>query len=180
MSISYFQRDDSRIIPAGVIVIGVVLVLGVTATAALFGFLLYGLRAKDLQASQVQAVLEKEFRAISHLPAATPVGYNTTQNLVSHHYRTDHSYAEIRKHYDEELLRHGWIFYQEDKVRDWGRDLGGKTAHYCKGEYRVSLQYAGKSADYGWDYTLGLGWGLDAILQKYPEEFKNAGCRLAS
>jgi hypothetical protein len=62
-------------------------------------------------------------------------------------------------------------------MKDWGQDLGGRTARYCKGKYRADLQYAGERANYGWDYAFSLSWGLDAIFEKYPERFYEAGCK---
>lgn len=54
---------------------------------------------------------------------------------MSDSYRTDSSYAQVRKYYDAELLKRGWSFYLEEPVTEWGKDLGGKEAHYCKGRW---------------------------------------------
>lgn len=133
------------------------------------------------KARQVQSDLESEFHAIQPLPQAKSSGYNashkSSQSLVTSNYQTNLAYSDIRAYYDVELAKHGWTFYEEEQMKDWGRDLGGKSAHYCKAEYRAHLQYAGPQADYGWDFALGLSWGLDAVFDKHSETFRKAGCR---
>jgi len=98
------------------------------------------------------------------LPDAKTINFNKShkprQALVGSKYSTNLNYAEIRKYYDKELENHGWHFINEKAVRDWGRDFGGKIAHYRKGNYTASLQYAGNPKEYGWAYSLDLTWGL--------------------
>jgi hypothetical protein len=124
---------------------------------------------------------ETEFLAIKPLPGATPIGYNASnkpgQALVTDSYRTSLLYPDVRKYYDAELSKRGWSFYLEEPMTDWGKDLGGKSARYCKGRYRADLQWAGERADYGWDYAFSMSWGLDAIFERYPEPFYKAGCQ---
>ena len=179
---SYFRRDDGRFNPNVFIVIGGGLA-ALILIAFFVGFAVFWIHEFDVnepKAAQVQAVLENEFRAIHPLPAATPLNYGashkTQQALVSDTYQTSLTYEDIRQFYDAEVAKNGWAFFMEEQVKDWGRDLGGKEARYCKGEYRATLQYAGKQADYGWDYAFSVSWGLDGVLAKYSEPFHQAGC----
>lgn len=75
-------------------------------------------------------------------------------------YSTGLSYGEIRKHYDDELAKRGWQFFSEEKLSDWGDDLGGKMVCYHKEEFVVAFQYAGDPKYYGWTYGLAFSWGL--------------------
>jgi len=108
--------------------------------------------------------LEKEFSYIQALPDAKTINLNKShkprQALVGSKYSTNLDYAEIRKYYDKELENQGWHFINEKAVRDWGRDFGGKIAHYRKGDYTASLQYAGNPKEYRWAYSLDLTWKL--------------------
>jgi hypothetical protein len=180
---SYFRRDDGRLNPLGFIGIGVILVglFPIAFVVAFAAFWSYDFRVNEPKAALVQTNLENEFRAIRPLPAATALNYHashkTQQALVSDTYRTSLAYEDIRKFYDAELAKNGWSFYMEEQMKDWGRDLGGKTARYCKEQYRADLQYGGEKSNYGWDYAFSVSWGLDAIFETYPEPFHRAGCK---
>ena len=118
-----------------------------------------------------QKQLEQEFKAITPLPGASPRNYHAShksgQALVGSTYSTNLPYGEIRNYYDEELARQGWRFHEEYGLEDWGGDFGGRTAEYCKGAYKASLQYAGERANYGWVFALDLSWGLDSLVDRW-------------
>ena len=80
--------------------------------------------------------------------------------LVDREYKSGLSYSELRAYYDAQLLGHGWTFERETPLRDWGRDFGGRVAHYKKGDDIASLQYSGDTAGYGWTYAISFSWGL--------------------
>jgi hypothetical protein len=180
---SYFRRDDGRLNPLGFIGIGVILIglVPIVLVIAFWVYWVYDFRVNGPKALEAKTELENEFRAIKPVPGATALSYTATHDpgrtLVSDNYRTSLSYPEVRKFYDAELANRGWSFYQEEKMTDWWKDLGGKTARYCKGPYRADLQWAGERADYGWDYTFSLSYGLDAIFERHPELFYKAGCK---
>ncbi|MBN3786750.1 hypothetical protein [Burkholderia sp. Ac-20353] len=136
--------------------------------SAFIAFAIYDHRVNTPKAASAQNILEREFQAIKPLPGATVVSFyadhKTSQALTGSMYSTTATYAEIRQYYDGELARLGWKFQTEEPVRDWWRDLGGRTAHYRKNGYSANLQYAGEKADAGWVYTLDLSWGLEPLL----------------
>ncbi len=43
---------------------------------------------------------------------------------------------------------------------DWGKDYGGKSLRYRKGEFVATMQYAVVNADYGWDYGFSMSYGF--------------------
>ena len=178
-----FRRDDGRLNPVSFLVVGVVLVglIPLVFFVAFGVFWIYDIRVNGPKAAIVQADLEKEFRAIRPFPDAIAIRFHSSHKtrhaLTSDTYQTSSKYAELRDFYDEELAKHGWSFYEEEQLKDWGRDLGGKSARYCKGAYRAALQYAGEGAGYGWDFAFSVSWGLDAIFEKYPDPFYEAGCK---
>jgi hypothetical protein len=111
-----------------------------------------------------QAELELEFKMLAPLPNASLVTYSawhkTTHVLVTAKYLTHTNPADIFKYYDEQLRQLGWQFQGAEGVTDWDRDLGGKAADYCKGDYGAELQYAGEKANYGWTYAFDVSWGF--------------------
>ena len=155
--------------------------VGLIWVVGFISFMVYDFVFNGPKAQAVQRQLEAEFKVIEPLPGAEACDYRathkTSQALVTSKYGTHLPYAEIRAHYDAELAKHGWVFYEEDEMRDWGMDFGGKTARYCKGEYRANLEYAGQQADYGWDYAFSVSWGLDSLADKYSGKFSKVGCK---
>jgi hypothetical protein len=132
----------------------------------LFGlFIVYQFVIEAPKAEKAQAQLEIEFKTIAPLPSATLVKYSashkTSHALVSADYSTDTNPDDIFKHYDEQLKQHGWKFQSSKGVKDWGNDLGGKSADYCKGDYGAELFYAGQKAHYGWTYGFSVDWKLN-------------------
>jgi hypothetical protein len=180
---SYFRRADGRLNPLGFIGVGAILV-GLIPIAFIIAFGIfwnYQFRVNGPKAAIAQTELETEFRAIQTLPGSTALFYHATnspgQALVSDTYRTNLSYADVRKSYDAELTKRGWSFYLEEPMTEWGKDLGGKSACYCKDRYRADLQWAGERANHEWDYAFSMSFGLDAIFERYPKPFYQAGCK---
>ncbi|MEP7338778.1 MAG: hypothetical protein ABI977_13665 [Acidobacteriota bacterium] len=112
----------------------------------------------------VQEDLEREFKLIRPLPQAGSCDYQashkSSQAYVGSSYQTQSAYNEIRAHYDKELLKNGWKLQSEESTHNWGRDYGGWTANYCKGQYQASLHHPGNDPGTGWAYALDLSWGL--------------------
>lgn len=127
-------------------------------------FLGYEFIVQEPKAKRAQAELEVEFSSIVALPEALTVSHSashkTSQALVDATYITSANPADIFKHYDEALKKQGWQPYGVSGTRDWGRDLGGESAYYCKGDYSAQLQYTGQQANYGWTYAFSASWGL--------------------
>jgi hypothetical protein len=142
-------------------------------------FIVYDSVVSEPKAKLAQEQLELEIKSIQPLRGATRYYYQATHKtshaLVISSYRIDLSYSQIRAYYDAALARHGWIFYEENAIRDWGRDFGGKAARYCKGEYRASLEYADKQAER--IYVLAISWGMDSTVDRYSGKFLKVGCR---
>jgi len=126
------------------------------------------LQDDEPRAAQNQNALAQEFNNITPLSSTVfcdyRAGHKGQSAGVGGHFSTIQSFEQVRAHFDRELQRNGWKFYKEERVLDWGRDFGGKSLHYCKGEYTASLQYAGENAGYGWDYALDLDWRMNLII----------------
>jgi hypothetical protein len=67
-----------------------------------------------------------------------------------------HSYPEIRRHYEAECDREGWHLTDDQPVRVWGQDRGGREMHYGKGQLRASVHYPG--AENPGHYSLHIQW----------------------
>lgn len=126
--------------------------------------LYYGL-VRTPKAKSVVTQLEREFNSVAPFPQATAThsekSYKDNQALVLTRYSTSASYPVLRDYYDSELSKQGWKFISEEALADWGRDLGGKTAHYCKGDWSAAVEYAGQDSEGRGAYTLAMSWGLN-------------------
>jgi len=113
----------------------------------------------------IESNVKKEYSSIQQLPDATFLSvessHKSNKALVDAKFKTDKNYDEIKKYYDDELKKLGWIFESEKSVKVWGKDLGGKIIRYTKGEYSLNVEYAGSMADYVWTYAIDVGWGYN-------------------
>ena len=112
---------------------------------------------------KVEEALKNEFSMIPIMPSSAEHKRHFTKKTelmgISATYATNHSCKEITDFYDAQLKKHGWQFYREEEVTDWGKDYGGKIVRYKKGDFVATVQYAGEEADYGWTYAFGMDWG---------------------
>ena len=108
-----------------------------------------------------------EFRSVEAMPGAVVKStednyspYNSHKALVQATYTTSAGYSQILEYYDQELRTKGWDRVSERQSLVWGKDLGGREAHYCKGPLAASLYYAGSDRNHAWTYAIGFSWGL--------------------
>ena len=108
----------------------------------------------------IKESVENECNLIIPMPEATEITRNVMGKKdmysISMGYKVDCNYEEVSNYYDKELKKNDWSFIKEEKLTDWGRDFGGKTVKYIKGEMRVAIQFAGEKANYGWDYAVSI------------------------
>jgi hypothetical protein len=143
-------RAKGATLPVALLFVGVLLFVG------------YDVVINGPEARKHLQVLEHEAQRIAPPPGATRLSvsprHKPGQAGLSTAYETPLPYAQLRAHYDTALAAQGWTLQGEAPLRDWGKDLGGRTAQYRKGEYTAALQFAGAEADYGWTYALELEW----------------------
>ena len=129
------------------------------------GWMVYDMFYLSPKAKVVMQRLEEELKLINPYPQASLIhsqdSYKGRQALVSRRYYTPATYEELHKYYDTEFASHGWRSVSERKVYNYGRDSGGKTAHYCKGEFSADIEYMGRDDAGTGDYALSLSWGLE-------------------
>jgi hypothetical protein len=73
------------------------------------------------------------------------------------YYRSIAPYDDVKRFYLEKLEGHAWVFETEKELSAWGRDRGGRELKWRKGEYDLSIEYAGK-ANQDWDYAISISW----------------------
>ncbi|MCP3871994.1 MAG: hypothetical protein GY699_02420 [Desulfobacteraceae bacterium] len=133
-------------------------------TVLYIAFFFYDHLKRGPIADKYKKDLETEFKQIDQLPDASLKRYEVSAKpgsaLVHGSFKTDKRFNEIRSYYDVELKKNGWKFWKIDSVKDWGKDLGGKSIRFCKGSYIATIQYFGEKADYGSTYSFSLSWGL--------------------
>lgn len=78
-------------------------------------------------------------------------------------YHSKLTYVELSDYYDHELARRGWSLLEESSVKDWGRDLGGRTRRYRKNQFIAEFFYPGQNSQSGYTYGLNVSWGLNIV-----------------
>ena len=123
----------------------------------------------DPDAKNNQINLQREFRAIKHLPQVKELNYGSSQKsglaFVGASYETDLATGEASSYYDDQLVTNGWLFYEEDGVRS-----------YCKGKYKATLgceQHVSKSR-----CEIALTWGFESLTEIYitGDKYRSRGC----
>lgn len=112
---------------------------------------------------EIAEALSNEYALIDKMPGAIESGYHfrksSHQMSIGAQYTIKTSWEEIREFYGIVLKEHDWQFIKEEKVTDWGRDLGGKILRYQKGDFFISIEYFGDKARTRQTYGLSIGWG---------------------
>lgn len=151
-SANWRRGDDLR----SLITSAIIFALVVASVLGLDQFLHGPATAKERPA------IEAEARQVPPYPGSSCQRQETAKPgsiLIAFYCSGAASYPQLRAYYDTVLARDGWRFLQETHLTDWGRDLGGMEAVYCKGSLQLDLDYAGERAHYGWTYGPSVAWG---------------------
>ena len=111
--------------------------------------------------------LEAEFATISppaNVQTIKAFSYTRT-STVGAMYSGNIIDDNLRAHYDEELLRHGWAYagWRNTAYGDiWNAERTGKEVVYYKGSYTATVKYPGpleaKEIGYSFEFTIESGW----------------------
>jgi hypothetical protein len=136
--------------------------IGLAFPLAFIAFVAYQLIVGGPKARAAQARLQAALLELQVLPGATEMrstnSWKPGQALASRYYKASAPYAVIVAHYEAELAKQGWVRTGESRLRDWGRDLGGRTVEWRRNDFTASVEYAGERSAAGWDYALSLSW----------------------
>jgi len=119
-------------------------------------------RMEELQRDESTARdLANEFEKIMAPRNDVMIHRGTMIGLVQASYKSTLSFAQLKIHYNEQLVSLGWRYLREDPIIYDGHDYGGKQIIYCKPPYAASLEYAGGlERQFGSTYTIGFSSGL--------------------
>jgi hypothetical protein len=110
--------------------------------------------------SNAQALAEQEISRLGQIPRVSLVSdrsyHRPNTVLATRMFVGAHAFSEIRSFYDDAFSKAGWRFAGERSVQDWWRDFGGKSVTYCKAGYVASVEYAGTTAQYGWNFSVSV------------------------
>jgi len=106
------------------------------------------------------ADLEKLWSTIRTHPEFSQVDQGSLQNnrvaMLIRNYKSGAGYDQVKGFYEHELVGQGWRLVEEKRLSDWGRDKGGRSLTFSKGEYRLTMEYAGDNSGGQWDYSISL------------------------
>ncbi len=81
---------------------------------------------------------------------------------ITRKYKSDVSFDEVKEFYLEQLTNQGWQLNEERELRDRGRFRDERVLHFTRGEFLVSVQYAGRRREHlGWDYAVRIAYPSD-------------------
>jgi hypothetical protein len=72
-------------------------------------------------------------------------------------FKSESSFEDVSRFYIKELTSTGWELTGNQKLSDWGRDLGGHELEFRKGEYHIAIEKGGSNND-DWDYGVTICW----------------------
>jgi len=77
--------------------------------------------------------------------------------VIAKTYKSDANLDDVQQFYVRQLAPAGWRFLEEREVKDRGRIRGEHLLEFTKGNYRLTIEFAGeRRADLGWDYAIEL------------------------
>jgi hypothetical protein len=78
---------------------------------------------------------------------------------VSKSFSSDTSYEEVKRFYLEQLAKEGWQLSNEKELKKLSGGVSGEVElEFRKGEYDLTIDYAPKDLNYGWNYAIAIGW----------------------
>lgn len=77
---------------------------------------------------------------------------------LSKYFASDAPYNDVKTFYVRELLQNGWEYEGESHFKDWGTDYGGRSIAFRRGEYHISVSYAGERTGKGDQYSCDVTW----------------------
>lgn len=86
-------------------------------------------------------------------------GAKPDQANIGWSYKSTASYDDVRQYYVEKLTANGWNLVSEEKMSDWFSNMGGRKIVFQKRDIILTMQYAGPSSNYGWEYGIDLHFG---------------------
>ncbi len=87
---------------------------------------------------------------------------NSSNASIIRKYKSDVPFDEVKEFYLKQLTNQGWQLIEEHELKDKGRYKGERVLHFTRGEFLLSVQFAGKRKEVlGWDYALRIAHPSD-------------------
>lgn len=91
--------------------------------------------------------IQREFQSFSPPPKAQSVQANdvfrSTGGLAGAYYTTSMTFADVRQHYERQLVDKEYKFREFKSMQSWGHDYGEQVLHYCKANTMVEIYNPG-------------------------------------
>ncbi len=80
-----------------------------------------------------------------------------SNHSITRKYKSNVSFDEVKDFYLQQLIGQGWLFDEERELKDKGRYKGERVLHFTRGEFVLSIQFAGERKEVlGWDYAIRI------------------------
>jgi len=88
---------------------------------------------------------------------------SSSNTSITRKYKSDVPFDEVKEFYLKQLINQGWHLTEEQELKDKGRYKGERALHFTRGEFLLSIQFAGKRKEVlGWDYALRIAHPADS------------------
>ncbi len=88
---------------------------------------------------------------------------SSSNTSITRKYKSDVPFDEVKEFYLKQLINQGWQLIEEKELKDKGRYKGERALHFTRGEFLLSIQFAGKRKEVlGWDYALRIAHPADS------------------
>lgn len=82
---------------------------------------------------------------------------SSSKTSITRKYKSGVPFDEVKEFYLKQLTNQGWQLIEERELKDRGRFRDERVLHFTRGEFLLSVQYAGKrKEDLGWDYAIRI------------------------
>ena len=112
----------------------------------------------DVKLYQAQELINRVSPYPDSEVVETSAGSKDRIATVGRAYKSKASYEDLKRYYSEKLATQGWRYETENDLFDWGRNFGGRRILFRQGQFQLVIEYAGRGADYGWDYAVNITW----------------------
>lgn len=81
---------------------------------------------------------------------------------ITRKYKSNAPFNEIKEFYLKQLTVQDWQLIEERELKDKGRYKNERVLYFTRGEFLLSLQFAGRRKDdLGWDYAIRIAHPSD-------------------
>ena len=116
---------------------------------------------RDLRTARSK-LQEMKTIVIPVFPGAIEVGAKERSGagtaILVKRYESSATYEDLKKFYLQRLVAEGWEFHLDRPLPGSNASTSERLLEFCMRDFGLTVQFAGRDARYGWDYTVDIVW----------------------